>query len=187
MKATLPSKSWLTRLGFGDETTAQAYYKKIGAIPAKDTFSKWLAANGFEAGFRSNDVVFFNPNEIGLGRRVNCRKTGTSAPIIACYNTKFGDVGGNVDEMLEDTADLVGPGDSVAMEFSPGGLSAERNVKYYIYGPDGKLKTKTAFDTEGYVKYVPNVCNHCHNGGTGLCLGRGYVVRRTSSPVALSM
>jgi hypothetical protein len=167
LKAKLPTNHWLTFMGFGDEQTAQAYYQRIGAIPAKDTFSKWLAANGFEQGFHANDVVFFNPNEIGLGRRVNCRKrTEFSVPVVACYNTKFGEVGGNVDEMLEDTADQIAPGDVVAMEFSFGGLSASRNVKFYIYGPDGKLKTHTAFDTEGSVKFVPNVCLHCHGIGT---------------------
>ncbi len=172
LKAKLPSKSWLTRKGFGSEQSAQDYYKQIGATPAKDTFAKWLAANGFAQGFRANDVVFFNPNELGLGRRVNCTMTSGGQPTVACYNTKFGEVGGNVDEMLHDTADLIAPGDSVAMEFSPGGLRPDRNVKYFIYGPDGKLKTKTAFDTEGYVKYVPNVCNHCHNGGIWDGLGR---------------
>jgi hypothetical protein len=171
LKAQLPTNHWLYEFGFGDELYAQDYYKRIGAIPGKDTFQKWLTANGFETGFRSNDVVFFNPNEIGLGRRVNCRKRIEGLQtIVACYNTKFGEVGGNVDQMLEETADLVAPGDSVAMEFSPGGLSAGRNVKFFIYGPDGKLKTKTAFDTEGYVKYVPHVCLHCHSGPLGLAL-----------------
>jgi hypothetical protein len=165
LKADLPTNHWLYEFGLGTETSAQAYYQSIGAIPGKDTFAKWLTANGFESGFRSNDVVFFNPNEIGLGRRVNCRKRLVGVQtVVACYNTKFGEVGGNVDQMLEETADFVAPGDSVAMEFSPGGLSAARNVKFFIYGPDGKLKTKTAFDKEGYVKYVPSVCLHCHYG-----------------------
>src|SRR4029450_4300240 len=87
--------------------------------------------------------------------------------IVACYNTKFGEVGGNVDQMLEETADFVSPGDAAAMEFSPGAHSAGSNSKFYIYGSDGKLKTKTAFDTEGYVKYVPNVCLHCHSAPLG--------------------
>jgi Carboxypeptidase regulatory-like domain/Bacterial Ig domain len=168
LKAQLPTNHWLYEFSFGDEISAQGYYQKIGAIPAKDTFQKWLTTNGFESGFRSNDVVFFNGNEIGLGRRVNCRKHMEGfQTIVGCYNTKFGEVGGNVDQMLEETADFVSPGDTVAMEFSPGGYSAGSNAKFYIYGPDGKLKTKTAFDTEGYVKYVPYVCLHCHSGPLG--------------------
>src|SRR4029450_6060329 len=44
----LPRNSWLDWYCVGDEASAQSYYQRIGAIPFKDTFDKWLAANGFE-------------------------------------------------------------------------------------------------------------------------------------------
>src|SRR5262249_37081612 len=125
---------------------------------------KWKKANGFQPGDLLTDVVFFNPNEIGLGRRANCRMTPLPGPIwVACYVTKFGHVGDPPDDMLDRASDLDDPGDTVALEFSPGPNSdGERITKFYIYGPDGNLKTHTAFDPEGDVKHVPNVCLHCH-------------------------
>jgi hypothetical protein len=168
LKAYLPTNTWLNRFSFGTDQGAEDYYASIGARPDKDTFKKWRAANGFVAGDSVSDVAFFNPNELGLGRRANCKQTGGNGlPIyVACYVTKFGHVGGSPAEMLDDTIDEYNPGDTVAMEFSPGpNTNGQRITKFYIYGPDGNLKTHTAFDPEGDVKHVPNVCLHCHGGG----------------------
>src|SRR4030095_7919968 len=149
--------------GTGNEQSALQYYNVIGAVN-KPTFQTWLVSKVFEPGYAANDVVFFNKNELGLTRRLNCRKTlVNNQNIIGCYVTKFGEVGGSPDQMLADGIDGHAPGDTVAMEFSPGGERPERNTKFFIYGPDGKLKTKTAFDTQGYTKFVPSVCEYCHS------------------------
>jgi hypothetical protein len=175
LKTFLPTNTWLNRYGFGSEADAEKYYAEIGARPDKDTFKKWRDANGFQPGDSTTDVVFFNPNEIGLGRRANCHETlaGGVLPYVACYVTKFGHVGGPPDEMLDDTADSLNPGDTVALEFSPGPNAGPRFTKFYVYGPDGKLKTHTAFDPEGDIKHVPNVCLHCH-GASDLGGGGNY-------------
>jgi hypothetical protein len=163
---------YLRRFGLGDEATAQAYYQSIGAVPAKDTFQKWLDANGFVAGDRLEDVTFFNPNEIGLTRRANCKSKEGPPNNYACYVTKYGHVGDAPADSLWDGLAGLYPGDTVAMEYSlVPGESYERSVKFYIYAPadtpsQQPLKTHTAFDTDGDIKYVPNVCQHCHGAGT---------------------
>jgi hypothetical protein len=164
LKASLPTSTWLDRFNFGSDQDGEDYYASIGARPDKDTFKKWKDANGFVTGDSVSDVAFFNPNEIGLGRRANCKMTPLPGPIyVACYVTKFGHVGGSPDEMLDDTIDHQNPGDTVALEFSPGPYTnGKRITKFYVYGPDGDLKTHTAFDPQGDVKHVPNVCLHCH-------------------------
>jgi len=160
---------YLTRLGWGSEAGAQQYYQSIGAIPAKDTFAKWMAANGFTAADSANDVVFFNPNELGLTRRANCKLSpGQGVTHYGCYVTKYGSVGApHLDSLWDGVADSF-PGDTVAMEFSPApGTGMQRIVKFYIYGPHSDpnqmlLKTHTAFDSDDDPKYVPNVCKNCH-------------------------
>src|SRR5262249_50571152 len=164
LRTVLPTNHWLDHIGTGIEQWAQEYYQRIGAYQNRATFQQWLDANEFEPGHTVNDVVFFNKNELGLARRLNCRRRNNGgAPIIGCYVTKFGEVGGNPDQMLADGIDQHSPGDTVAMEVSPGPDTPERNTKFFIYGPDGNLKTKTAFDTQGYTKFVPTVCEYCHS------------------------
>jgi hypothetical protein len=160
---------YLSRLGWGSESEAQSYYQSIGAIPAKDTFAKWMAANGFTTGDFANDVTFFNPNELGLTRRANCKSQLVQGQNhYACYVTKYGKLGAPHVESLWDGLGGLYPGDTVAMEFGTApGTGSERIVKFYIYAPHSDpsqqvLKTHTAFDTDGDVKHVPNVCLHCH-------------------------
>ncbi len=158
----LPSNSFLTKIGHGTPEGATEYYAKIGA---PKFFDWWLQNNGFDLEHHhESDVSFFNPNEIGLGRRVNCNMMESPDFRIACYVTKFGHVGGSPKHMLEQTIAGHDPGDTVAMEYASGPNGGPRFTKFFIYGPDGMLKQHTAFDTEGDVKYVPNVCAHCHGG-----------------------
>ncbi len=158
LAAKLPVKDWLNRYESNDEE-ATAYYKSIGATPAKNTFAKWLSLNGFTSG--SGEVVFFNPNELGLGRKVNCARRPFHQ---ACYVTKYGTVGGSPFEAFDDTIHGFNPGDTVAMEADRPDTSKPPVGKFYIYGPDGKLRLTTHFDTSG-PKYVNASCVHCHGGG----------------------
>jgi hypothetical protein len=163
--------NYLSRMGWGSEPEAQSYYQSIGAIPAKDTFAKWMTANGFTTGDFANDVTFFNPNELGLTRRANCKSQIVQGQThYACYVTKYGKPGAPHVESLWDGLGGLFPGDTVAMEFSPApNTNGQRIVKFYIYKPHSDpnlqtLKTHTAFDSDGDVKHVPNVCKHCHGG-----------------------
>ena len=107
----MPRSAWLARF-VGNEESAKEYYASIGA-QAKPTFAKWLQANGFTSADKANEVDFYNPNELGLGRKVNCKR---SAMHQACYVTKFGHVGGSPLEAFDDTINNTNPGDTVAME-----------------------------------------------------------------------
>lgn len=111
-----------------------------------------------------DEVVFFNPNDLGLGRKLNCvRSPGRQA----CYVTKYGHVGGSPFEAFDDTIHGFNPGDTVAMEadrIDPSSPTPKTVTKFYIYRPDGKLSLTTVFDTSG-PKYVPTPCLHCHGGG----------------------
>jgi hypothetical protein len=164
LAADLPAKEWLTCIP-GDEAKANAYYASIGTRPAKDTFAKWRSVNGFTAADDQNAVVFYNPNELGLGRKVSCHTH--DARYQACYVTKYGEVGGSPVTAFDDTIHNLNPGDTVAMEADrPGTFDKPPLVKYYIYGPDGKLRTNTHFDSGG-PKFVPGACQHCHGRPDG--------------------
>ena len=108
-------------------------------------------------------MVFFNPNELGLGRKANCRRKPFHQ---ACYVTKYGHVGGSPVEAFDDTIHNFNPGDTVAMEADRLDPSKPPVVKFYVFRPDGKLSTNTLFDTSG-PKFVPGVCQHCHGTGAG--------------------
>jgi hypothetical protein len=162
LAARLPAKDWLNRFT-GDQESAALYYLTIGARPLKDTFAKWLTANGFASPHAEGEVVFFNPNELGLGRKANCRRKPSHQ---ACYVTKYGHVGGSPVEAFDDTIHNFNPGDTVALEADRVDPGKPPVVKYYVFRPDGKLSTNTLFDTSG-PKFVPGVCQHCHGTGPG--------------------
>lgn len=154
----------------GNQQSALAYYQSIGAIPLKDDFQKWLNVNQFPVDAVDDDVTFFNPNDLGLTRRANCnRYERQGVGQFACYVTKYGKLGESPYESLWDGFAGLNPGDTVAMEFTApvNGDPSDRSVKFYIYAPgqtpsQQSLKLKTAFDTDGDTKYVPEVCLHCH-------------------------
>jgi hypothetical protein len=161
LAAKLPAKDWLNRMS-NNEVQALAYYLSIGAIGPlgtgpKDTFAKWLSSNDFTSADFQNEVVFYNPNELGLGRKVNCKRRLNHE---ACYVTKYGHIGGSPFEAFDDTIHNFHPGDTVAME-ADRAPSKPSVVKFYVYKPNGKLSTSTVFDTSG-PKFVPGVCKHCH-------------------------
>ena len=67
---------------------AQAYYEAIDPTNAKDTFAKWLAANGFGSGTGTEaSVVFGDVRDLGYGRRMTGRQNpdGTVAFYVENY------------------------------------------------------------------------------------------------------
>lgn len=162
LAAKLPAFDWLNRF-VGNETMANNYYGFIGARPAKATFAEWLNLNGFSSVDTKNEVVFYNPNELGLGRRVNCKRRENHE---ACYVIKYGSVGGSPVEAFDDTIHNLHPGDTVAMEANHSAQTGKATVTFYIYGPDGNLSPSTHFDSSG-PKFVPHACQHCHGRPNG--------------------
>jgi hypothetical protein len=156
--AHLPGQNWLNRWANTQEQ-AEQYYALIGA-DARPTFDDWLAVNGFTDADRAGEVVFLNPNELGLGRRMNCKLVGEAdSGRVACYVTKYGAPSEPHAMSLEFATHDLFPGDTVAIESN---LGYDR-TKFFAYGPDGHLKTHTSFDPQG-PKALPFVCLHCHGG-----------------------
>ncbi len=163
------SQQFLWRRG-NDQATALQYYQDIGAIQNKATFADWMAANGFTVADFADDVVFFNPNELGLTRRANCKIKSNPGQqnSYACYVTKYGHVGEVPGLSLQDGIAGVAAGDTVAMEYSVTPTSnGERVVQFFIYKPgispaDMPLALDTKFDDDPGKKHVPGVCMHCH-------------------------
>ena len=158
----LPTQNWLTRFT-GTDATSQQYYQMIGAIPGKDSFTKWKNANGFTAADLANEVNFYNHQEFGLGRQTVCKQQGQDplTATVACYVTKYGGFDGPKGAALDNAIQHQSPEDTVALEFSPGPGGGQRFVKAYAYKPNGSLSTSTVFDSSG-PKFVPEVCMHCH-------------------------
>lgn len=142
---------------YNEGTAARAadYYAQIGAVPAKDTYAKWAAANGFDT-LPAVRAGFYNPTELGVGRDVVCRQ-GTG---LACVIAKYGAPGGPVAQTIDDLEHGLNPGDRVAIDWEPGLDQA----RFYVYGPDGALKPSTHF-TPGGPLYVPDACAWCHTHG----------------------
>lgn len=164
----LPKGKWFDRYEGNKDMTLQ-YYQDIGALPAKDTLAKWRAANDFDTPTEDEiwgrpTVAYYNPNELGVGRRGECRHS-IGSNTVACSIQKFGDPHDSPASILYDTINVLNPGDTVTMEYSPAPTSSGQNiVKFYIYGPDGHIKPYTYFDPSGRKLYAPQVCNHCHWG-----------------------
>jgi hypothetical protein len=175
LKGGIPvDHDWLDLLPYEDSaedvraTEAWDYYDDIGATTFTPTFQAWKAFYGFTASDEAKEVAFVNKNELGIGRRGTCREVTPAGPLpsIACYVVKYGHVG-SFDAALDDAIQDVDPGDTVAMVWgSPFAIETDppsaRIAKFYIFGPDGQLKSRTTFDSKGEVRYVPGSCHHCH-------------------------
>jgi hypothetical protein len=141
---------------WGDVSAKQAFalnYYGDGVLRDKSTLADFRAKNGFDQG-QDQHAEFYNRNELGLARALTCTSRGKS---LACYLHKFGHPGGPILPAMLDMESGHNAGDTVAMDKTENGP-----VRFYIYGPDGNLKTTTPFDEEGE-KFVPGVCQGCHD------------------------
>jgi hypothetical protein len=145
---------YLSRGPENDENAAVAYYDEVSARSRKSTLAAFKTVNGFAAG-DAVEARFYNRDELGIGRKLTCRKDSS---VLACYLVKYGDPGGPVDESLDDLMNDTNPDDTVAMDWT-----RSRGVRFYVYAPSGQLKNGTHFDLEGE-KSVPGVCQGCHGG-----------------------
>jgi hypothetical protein len=137
---------------FEEQATALKYYGE-GVRRDKGTLADFKAKNGFGQG-RDQHARFYNRNELGLARDLTCTAHGKN---VACYLGKFGHPGGPILPAMLDMENGHNPGDVVAMD-----KTENSRVRFYVYGPDGNLKTNSIFDEEGE-KFVPGVCKGCHN------------------------
>lgn len=160
----LPSHrgAWLSlpaRNGPSSGSETSAYYATIGATSNKNTFGRWLAANGFGSGGEAR-ARYFNAQDLNLGRDTQCRIT--AAGTLACYQANSGPKPGDPNFPSAETAlnDLVAGRPAfamVAMDVVNG------EVQFYVYGSDSSLILAAALDDEG-AKFAPQVCTSCHGG-----------------------
>jgi hypothetical protein len=118
---------------------------------------------------RAGVVVYYNRNELGLGRELGCSQfvdalasDGSAMMGLACYVTNYGvlfdDQAGSLEEAVEGTH----PRNTVCITYRPS-LGAGYEVQFYTYASDGRRVEWAQLDTLGPRPH-PLVCMNCHGG-----------------------
>ena len=164
----------LARLN-NNEEEAKDYYRSVDRDNTRLTLAQWFAVAGFNSrGGRGTRGFYTNSNDLGFGRDMHI------------LETKFG-VFAYVTNFAEDCT-LQHPGNArlahsapreqaiatVAMEWSnptyngkknPGADNdpANRFVKFFVFGGDGKRQLAADLDGNG-ARFIPSLCINCHGG-----------------------
>ncbi len=147
---------------------AEAYYRAIDPMNARDTLAKWKATNGFETGTGTEiNVVFGDRRDLGYGRRMYARQNpdGTLAFYVENYLIEAGAGYAysplNLDAaIVRDTRWMVGIN---GIEFSPGPEGGVSFPKFYNFSPAGERQLAVDLDGQG-AKAMPGLCISCHGG-----------------------
>jgi hypothetical protein len=157
-----------------DESSAHA----VAASPPP-TIRDWKEAFGFPARgadellsdyrARANVAVYYNKNELGLGRELGCTEfvDGTDAmgrklSGVACYVTNYGALFGEQELSLRAAVAGEIPKNTVCIAYRPS-FDAGFQVQFYVYGHDGNRQDWAQLDTLGPRPH-PLVCTNCHGG-----------------------
>ncbi len=152
-----------------EEEYAVAYYAAIDPTNAKDTLTKWKAANQFDNGTGTQvTVVFGDQRDLGYGRRMTVRQNtdGTLAFVVENYLVRTGPNYGystlNLDAaIVRDSRHFIGIN---AIEFSPGPSGGVSFGKWYNFSStNGQRQTLVDLDGRGD-KAMPGPCISCHGG-----------------------
>jgi hypothetical protein len=118
---------------------------------------------------RADVVVYYNTNELGLGRELGCTEfndgtatNGTPLIGVACYVTNYGTALGDVVNSLPLAIEGLHPRDTLCITYRPS-LPANYQVQFYAYNGDGDRREWAILDTLG-PRPVPQVCLSCHGG-----------------------
>jgi hypothetical protein len=167
---------------------ARLFYDRVGAPPtASDgtmpttpmTIGDWKQAFGFSPRSpdetldafrtRSNVAVYYNKNELGLGREMGCVQfvdgqdaSGQDLTGVACYVTNYGGLFRDQDLSLEAAIDGVTPKNTVCIAYRPT-FPQGYQVQFYVYGYDGTRQDWAQLDSLGPRPH-PLVCMNCHGG-----------------------
>jgi hypothetical protein len=156
---------------------AERFYAAVQAPP---TLDQWKAAFQFPARAagedrqayrdRANVAVYYNRNELGLGRELACSRfvdgrQSNGAPIegIACYVTNHGAGFRQEGAALQSAIAGTDVRNTVSISYRPT-LGAGYEVQFYVYGSDGRRQDWARLDTLGPRPH-PQVCMTCHGGG----------------------
>lgn len=148
---------------------AQAYYEAIDPNNAKDTFAKWMAANGFDSGTGTQvTAVFGDTRDLGFGRRMTARQNvdGTLAFVVENYLVKTG-ANYNFTPLNLEAAIVRDPNALVyvaGIEFSPRPAGGASFAKYFNFNvATGARENMVDIDGRGD-KAMPGPCIVCHGG-----------------------
>lgn len=158
---------------------SQRYYDALGT-PGKPgesapaTFASWKRAFNFPPPLpheslqsyrdRSGVVVYYNQNELGLGRELGCATfvEEGSEPGVACYVTNYGYKFVDPQRSLQLAVEGTTPKNTVAISYRPS-LGQGNEVQFYVYDAAGDRQPWAQLDTLG-PRPVPHVCMNCHGG-----------------------
>lgn len=146
---------------------------------APATFEDWKQALGFEpqrpdedrAAFRKRTgvVVYYNRNELGLGRELGCvrftevdRHGAKPSRGIACFVTNYGRGFGEGKPSLDMAVRGDEPRNTVCIIYRPA-LGMGYEIQFYVFGPTGHRQEWAQLDTLGPRPH-PLVCMNCHGG-----------------------
>jgi mono/diheme cytochrome c family protein len=147
---------------------AQAYYAAIDPLNAKDTLTKWKAANQFDSGTGTQvTAVFGDVRDLGYGRRMTARQNsdGTIAVMVDNYLVApaagYGYSSLNLNAaVVQDSRWHLG---TTAIEFSPGPGGTIKFAKFFSFSPSGARLLADDLDGRGN-KAMPGICINCHGG-----------------------
>ena len=139
-------------------------WKQAFEFPARQQ-GESLAAYRQRAGI----VVYYNKNELGLGRELGCSEFddgldpgGTLRRGLACFVTNYGPVFGDERRALDMAVEGRKPRNTVCITHRPS-LGPGYEVQFYTYGADGQRMEWAQLDSMGPRPH-PQVCINCHGG-----------------------
>ena len=156
---------------FNDETSGResAYYQKLDPSNSKNTYAKWLSANGFSPRGttpNANEIkaTYFNDGDLRLGREMRCLEQSSGRA--ACTTVNYGSPGDidSAESSLQAAIDQVNPLAAVTMEYDPS--NTENPVSFWVFNMQSAEQERIEFlqlDNE-HAKSVPGVCLNCHAG-----------------------
>jgi hypothetical protein len=148
-------------------------------LTAPLTLQAWKAAFGFPAQTpgeplgqyrqRERAVVYYNKNELGLGRELACADfvdgmAPDGEPLIgvACFVTNYGSVFRDEVRSLAEAIEGTHPRNTVCITWRPS-MDPGYQVQFYVYDGDGQRLEWAQLDNFGPRPH-PQVCTGCHGG-----------------------
>ena len=118
---------------------------------------------------RTGIVVYYNKNELGLGRELGCSEfddgvdaSGTLRRGLACFVTNYGSVFADERRALPMAVEGKHARNTVCITYRPS-MPRGYEVQFYTFGADGRRQEWAQLDTMG-ARPQPQVCMNCHGG-----------------------
>ena len=118
---------------------------------------------------RAGIVIYYNKNELGLGRELGCSQfpdgrdaEGRTRTGQACFVTNYGVAFRDPDRSLPMAGEGSTPRGTVCITYRPS-LGPGYEVQFYTYGADGNRLEWAQLDTLGPRPH-PHICLNCHGG-----------------------